>query len=178
MRSSPPKSGSSEASFAAQAQRLYGADLYFFLFSRLKNEQDAKDVMQEIYLRLLRLGQGELVRDPHAYVYFVASQVLTQFRMRVRQSPVMYDSKFLRDYDRHPAVPGPDGVADRWLALAEVEELLAGLPPMHRKIFTMRKVDGLSWAQIADALRLSAHTVKKYLCEANARINVRAMEKE
>lgn len=178
MRPNPPNSGSREASFAAEAERLYGSDLYFFLLSRLKNEQDAKDVVQEIYLRLLRLGQGELVRNPHAYVYFVASQVLTQFRMRARENPVMYDSQFLRNYDRHPANPGPDGVAERWLALAEVEELLAALPPMHRRIFMMRKIDGLSWTQIAEALKISVHTVKKYLCEANARINVTAKEKE
>ena len=178
MNASPPKPEPGEDSFAAQTQRLYGADLYFFLLSRLKNEQDAKDVVQEIYLRLLRLGQGELVHNPHAYVYFVASQVLTQFRMRAKQSPVMYDSKLLRNYDRQPTDPGPDGVAERWLALSEVEELLAGLPPLHRKIFTLRKVDGLSWAQIAQRLNISPHTVKKYLCEANARISLMRRERE
>ncbi len=84
----PAKTRAGENSFTQlRPQRLYGADLYFFLLSRLKNEQDAKDVVQEIYLRLLRLGQGELVRNPHAYVYFVASQVLTQFRMRAKAEP-------------------------------------------------------------------------------------------
>src|SRR5690349_7888834 len=103
MRSTPPSPGNPETSFAAEVQKLYGSDLYFFLLSRLRNEQDAKDVVQEIYLRLLRLGRGELVRDPHAYVYFVASQVLAQFRMRAKLSPLVYDTSLIRNCDRHPA---------------------------------------------------------------------------
>ena len=167
-----------ESSFAAEMQTLYGADLYFFLLSRLKNEQDAKDVVQEIYLRLLRLGPGELVRDPHAYVYFVASQVLAQFRMRAKLSPLVYDSALLRSYERHPAEVGRDGVANGWLAQVEVEELLGALPSMHREVFMLRKLDELSWTQIAARLKISVHTVKKYLCEANARISVMRREQE
>ena len=178
MKSPPPSPGNPESSFAAEVQKLYGSDLYFFLLSRLRNEQDAKDVVQEVYLRLLRLGSGELVRDPHAYVYFVASQVLAQFRMRAKLSPLVYDSALLRSADRHPAEVGQDGVADRWLALAEVEELLTSLPAMHRKVFMLRKVDDLSWTQIAERLKISVHTVKKYLCEANARISVMRREQE
>jgi RNA polymerase sigma-70 factor (ECF subfamily) len=174
----PPDPANSDSSFAARVQKLYGPDLYYFLLSRLRNEHDAKDVVQEIYLRLLRLGQGELVREPHAYVYFVASQVLAQFRMRAKLSPLVYDSVLLRNRDRHPSEVGPDAVAARWLALAEVEESLAALPPLHRRIFLMRKLAGLSWAQIAEQLQISTHTVKKYLCEANARISVMRREQE
>jgi RNA polymerase sigma factor (sigma-70 family) len=178
MTNTPPLPDSSEPSFAAKAQKLYGDDLYFFLLSRLRSEHDARDVVQEIYLRLLRLGKGELVRDPHAYVYFVATQVLAQFRMKAKLSPLTYDSALLANHDRNPAEPGSDLVAGRWLALAEVEELLSNLSPTHRKVFLLRKIDGLSWSEIAEKLKISAHTVKKYLCEANARISVMRREQE
>lgn len=178
MTTLPSSPENRDASFAAETQKLYGADLYFFLLSRLRNEQDAKDVVQEVYLRLLRLGTGELVRDPHAYVYFVARQVMAQFRMRVKLDPLVYDSALLPNRDAELAEVGRDSVADRWLALSEVEGLLAALPPMHRNVLTMRKLDGLSWLQIAERLKISVHTVKKYLCEANARISVMRREQE
>ena len=178
MNSSLPHQENRDASFAAEAQKLYGADLYFFLLSRLKNEQDARDVVQEVYLRLLRLGPGELVRHPHAYVYFVASQVMAQFRMRAKHNPLVYDSTLLRHRDAELAEIGADSVAAPWLALSEVEGLLEGLPSMHRDVLVMRKLDGLSWAQIAERLGISVHTVKKYLCEANARISVMRREQE
>jgi RNA polymerase sigma-19 factor, ECF subfamily len=160
-----------DASFAARTAKLYGLDLHWFLVSRLQSDQDAKDVMQEIYLRLLRLGKGELVREPRAYVYFVARQVMAQFRLRARQSPVTFNSKLVRHHDQHPEELRPDGVVDRLMALSEAEELLSGLPHLHRQIFLLRTFEGLSWTQIAEQLAISTHTVKKYLCEANARIN-------
>lgn len=165
-----PDQGEGDSSFAADAAKLYGADLLWFLLGRLKNEQDAKDIAQEIYLRLLRLGKGELVREPRAYVYFVARQVLAQFRLRASQSPVTYDSKLVRHGEQHPEELGPDGVADRLMALSEAEHVLSALPPVHAQVFVLRTFEGLSWAQIAKQLGISAHTVKKYLCEANARI--------
>ncbi|HKQ82854.1 MAG TPA: sigma-70 family RNA polymerase sigma factor [Steroidobacteraceae bacterium] len=177
-RSHPRRAEERERSFAAEVQRLYGSDLYFFLLSRVRNEHEAKDVAQEIYLRLLRLGQGELVRDPHAYVYFVARQVLAQFSMRAKHSPLVYDSTLLGSRDRHPDELTRDVVSEPWMALAEVEEMLAALPTMHRKVFTMRKLDDLSWTEIAKQLDISVHTVKKYLCEANARISVSRREQE
>lgn len=159
-------------SFAGRAAQLYGSDLHWFLLDRLKSDQDARDVIQEIYLRLLRLGKGELVRQPRAYVYFVARQVLAQFRMRARQSPVTYDSKLARHHDRHPGELREDEVATPLMALGEAEQLLAALPNMHRNVFLLRTLEGLSWPQIAEQLNISVHTVKKYLYEANARISV------
>jgi RNA polymerase sigma factor (sigma-70 family) len=171
-----PHPADDDASFAARAARLYGADLHWFLLGRLKNEQDAKDVIQETYLRLLRLKKGDLIEQPRAYVYFVARQVLAQFRLRARQSPMTYDSKLMSQRDRHPDDVRQDDVADRLMALGEAEHLLSALPSTHRKVFALRTFDGLSWAQIAERLEISVHTVKKYLTEANARISVMRRE--
>ena len=171
MKPSLPGHDELDNSFAAEAMKLYGSDLLWFLLARLRNEQDAKDVAQEIYLRLLRLGRGELVREPRAYVYFVARQVLAQFRLRASQNPAVYDSRLVGHSEQHPLEPGPDMVADRLMALSEAEHVLNALPPMHAQVFVLRTFEGLSWVQIAERLSISAHTVKKYLCEANARIS-------
>jgi RNA polymerase sigma factor (sigma-70 family) len=57
------------------------------------------------------------------------------------------------------------------LALSEAEELLSALPQLYRQVFLLRTFEDLSWTQIAERLAISTHTVKKYLCEANARIS-------
>jgi RNA polymerase sigma factor (sigma-70 family) len=174
MKASPPDLAPRDTSFAARALELYGADLHWFLLSRLRNDEDARDVAQEVYMRLLRLGTGELVRQPHAYVYFVANQVLAQFRLRAKQNPVTYDSKLAQHHDHHPTPDElqRDGVVDRLLPQSEIERLVGALPVRYRKVFLLRVLDGLSWVQIAEQLGFSVNTVKKYLCEANARINV------
>lgn len=174
MRGRPDRSSADTASFAARTAESYGSDLYRFILSRLRNDEDTKDIIQEIYLRLLRLGKGELVREPHAYVYFVANQVLAQFRMSSNKSPVSFDSELTQHHDGHPVQTDlqRDGVVDHVLPESEIEWLIGALPPTHRKVFLLRILDGLSWLQIAERLGLSVNTVKKYLCESNARISI------
>jgi RNA polymerase sigma factor (sigma-70 family) len=49
-----------------------------------------------------------------------------------------------------------------------VKAVLAQLPPLYAAILVMKKRDGLSYEEIARALQISVHTVKKYLFRAVA----------
>src|SRR5690606_14449266 len=73
----------------------YGVQLHRYLLRHLRKSQDANDLAQEVYLRLLRLERSELVRQPNAYLFFVASQVVSQFQLRNRTDPVTYDSEIV-----------------------------------------------------------------------------------
>jgi DNA-directed RNA polymerase specialized sigma24 family protein len=99
--------------------------------------------------------------------------------MRSNQSPVSFDSELVQHQDRHPVSSElqRDGVIDHLLPQSEIEWLIEALPLTHRKVFLLRILHGLSWLQIAEQLNLSANTVKKYLCEANARISVMSRER-
>ena len=154
----------------------YGPELHRYLVRRLRRSEDVGDLVQEVYLRLLRLERSELVRQPNAYLFFVAAQVVSQFRMRSRTDPVTYDSQMLEEHTEHPAQFHVDQAGEDLDARRRLQMLLERLPPTHRDVLLLRKRDGLSWAEIAQTLNLSVHTVKKYLHEARARI--RAMEWE
>ena len=82
------------ARFVAKAFRQYGLGLHRYLERRLPTPQDADDVAQEVYLRLLRLDDTEFVREPQAYLYGVASNVVREFRMRseLERERVTFDS--------------------------------------------------------------------------------------
>ncbi len=181
MKSGPPvtvKSTSSDASarFVTSTHKAYGAELHRFLVRRLGKSQDAEDLAQEVYLRLLRLDKSALVRKPIAYMYVVAAQVVAQFRMQMEHDPTTYDSEVMSHWGEHPSVEPPDELADRLNAQQQLRCLLEKLPAMHRNVLLLRKRDGLSWTEIADRLGLSTHTVKKYLYEARARLTALKME--
>ena len=53
---------------------------------RLGDLADLPDLAQEVYLRLLRVEQPDLVRDPGAYVYRVALNVAEEWRLRAAQT--------------------------------------------------------------------------------------------
>src|SRR4051812_26778 len=80
------------AQFVQEVAETYGRNLHQYLVKRLRAGEDAQDLAQEVYLRLLRLHRSDLVRQPVAYVYFLASQVVGEHRMREGKRPLVYDS--------------------------------------------------------------------------------------
>ena len=55
-----------------------------FLARRARAGVDARDLAQEAYVRLLRLDRKDLIREPLAYVYRVASNLLHEFELKRR----------------------------------------------------------------------------------------------
>ncbi len=144
---------------------------------RLRSAQQAQDLAQEAYLRLLRVERAELIRQPRAYLYRIAVNLVTEFRLRSQRDPVMYDSETLTEVAERTAEASSEG--ERSGDAREVERLLEQLPPLYRAILVLRKRDGLSYAEIAQQLGISVHTVKKYLARAVAKCRLaRVLEQD
>ena len=144
---------------------------------RLRSAQQAQDLAQEAYLRLLRVERAELIRQPRAYLYRIAVNLVTEFRLRSQRDPVMYDSETLTEIAERTAEASSEG--ERSGDAREVERLLEQLPPLYRAILLRRKRDGLSYAEIAQQLGISVHTVKKYLARAVAKCRLaRVLEQD
>lgn len=150
----------------------YGSELHRFLLRRLRRREDAADIAQEVYVRLLRLPRTDLIRKPHAYVYFVAAQVAAEHSMREKNEPVAFDSEALQRLADSQAYARPEEMAESVDVEAELQHLLRKLSVTHRNVLILKKRDGLSIKEIAEALELSEHTVKKYLFQAMAKMAV------
>lgn len=161
------KASERQETLAGEACELYHADLHRFLMRRLQSTQQAQDLAQEAYLRLLRVEKASLVRKPRAYLYRIAINLVYEFRLRQQQEPVTFDSDVLAEVSE--AVSDHPQLEDERLANEQrVTALLERLPPLYRAILVLRKRDGLSYDEIARQLAISVHTVKKYLARAVA----------
>ncbi len=98
-----PGQSKQTAAFVGSAFEQYHASLHRFLMRRLRSTQNAQDLAQETYLRLLRMDNHELVRKPQAYLYRVASNLVYEFKLRERNAPVAFDSEALEHAAEHPA---------------------------------------------------------------------------
>jgi RNA polymerase sigma-70 factor (ECF subfamily) len=58
--------------------------------------------------------------------------------------------------------PGPERHATGQRELRRVEAAIATMPPQVRKVFWLRRVDGLSQRETASRLGLAEHTIEKY----------------
>jgi len=155
-------------SLAGNACEHYHADLHRFLMRRLRSAQHAQDLAQEAYLRLLRVERADLVRQPRAYLYRIAANLVSEFRLREQREPVAYDSELLEEAARRADASSIEEHGEQLADVQEVESLMRGWPPLYQAIFVLRKRDGLSYQEIAEELDISIHTVKKYLARALA----------
>lgn len=146
----------------------YRAELHRFLVRRLQGSQDANDLAQDVYLRFLQLPHAELVRQPHAYLYRIATNLVYEYRLKVRRRDVPCDPELLEELAERRTDVWADSLQARLSASEQLERVLKQLPPIYRAVLLLKKRDGLSYAEIAKELGLSVHTVQKYLFRALA----------
>ncbi len=147
----------------------YGKPLERYLMRRLRGGQDVRDLAQEVYLRLLRTGKAELAAgDSPAYMYWIASHVLYEFKLRARRERVQFDSDALEALTERPAQMHQDVIGEDLNLEHQLDRALKRLPATYRAVILLHKRDGFSFAEVATRLNLSKHTVKKYVGRALA----------
>src|SRR5688572_52911 len=104
----------------------YPAALHAYLLRQLRNRQDAQDLAQEAYLRYLQLPNPGAVRNPAAYLFRIAFNLMTEWRLRRDRSVVSCDSDLM---ERHAgmAAPGPDPI-EQLLQRERLERVLEQIP--------------------------------------------------
>jgi RNA polymerase sigma factor (sigma-70 family) len=166
-----PERPESASTLAGTAFRDHAGDLQRFLARRVAHAQDADDLAQEVFARLLRVRDADLVRNPLSYLLGIATHVVREFRQRKQHERVLYDSDLADDLCDHSEVT-VQGMADQVELRQRLDRALSQLPPAHQLVLLLVKRDGLSYTEAAGAAGLSVHTIEKYVVEARARLRV------
>jgi RNA polymerase sigma-19 factor, ECF subfamily len=164
------------AQLAKTAFRNHAVELQRFLIRRVNHAQDADDLAQEVFARLLRVRDADLVRTPLAYLLGIATHVVREFRQRKHHERVVFDSDVTDDLCENPDPAAPAGIVERLELRDRLDRALSLLPPTHQLVLLLVKRDGLSYAEAAKSAGLSVHTIEKYLVEARAQLRVRLEE--
>jgi RNA polymerase sigma-70 factor (ECF subfamily) len=147
----------------------YGPALYRRGLRLLGNPEDARELVQEVFLQFWRnRDRFEGRSSPFTYLYRIATnQAIDRLRRRTTAGqPVGVEKAEART-----ASPGPDRQVN---ALMDLAELTAGLDEETLTVAVMSHVDGLTQEEIAEALDLSRRTVGKRLKRFHARTRGRA----
>lgn len=130
-----------------------------YLRTRLANRDDAAELAQEAYLRMLRVKRAHLIRHPHAYLYRIARNLVHELYASPRASSVAdIDVDTLESAD-----PSPFDLAVLARRRELVEEAMEELAPKCRAALLLRWREGLTQAEIARRMNLSRQMVQKYL---------------
>jgi RNA polymerase sigma factor (sigma-70 family) len=145
----------------------HGHQLRRYLYSRVRNAVDVPDIVQEVYLRMMRVPNVESVKSPEAYLFTVAQHVVQQHTLKQSTAPPWADTThMLRDPSAGSSLTDPalEVYADQCLEC--LQSGLDQLSPKARAAFLLSRRDGLSFDEIAERLGTTRHMVKKYLSKA------------
>ncbi len=160
------------SSSAPTAFRLeqYAEELYRFLLRRLRRRQEAEDLLQAVYVRFLQTPHNELVRQPRAYLYRIATNLVSEFGLRSRRDPVIYDSEAAAHTAEHATAEqaGEDALGDRLALEQQLQRVVMQLPRTYRTVLLLRAVEGLSFEEIAARCAITEQSARKYLVRAMA----------
>jgi RNA polymerase sigma factor (sigma-70 family) len=165
--------------FVTGLARDYGQRLRTFLAHRLRAAAaEAPDLMQEVYLRLLRVPSHETIRNPRAYLFTVALHVLHQHRLKMSAQPAEVDIEDVLSELEARDGENPATQLEVRQQLNEFDQALQRLPPQSYVVFVMHRRLGYSRDEIGQQLGLSQAMVKKHLARALAacRRQIESME--
>jgi len=153
-----------ESLFLQHQRRVFRA-----AFRITGNAQDAEDVLQTVFLRLARRGEGALaVANPSSYLYRAAiNAALDLLRARREPSNVgLEEARGSPDASRGR----PDHAHEAAELRAWLRGALAGLPPRAALVFALRHLEGQENKEIARALGISRVGVAVMLHRARHRL--------
>jgi len=153
--------------FVAGMAKRHDRLLRRFLSARLRVAvADVPDLIQEVFLRMLRVPNPESIRTPEAYLFTVAKSVLHQYRAQSSSEPETIDvMDVLAELEEDHSV-GPEGQLDAEQRLRELQHLLDELPRKAYATLVLNRVMGLPLEQVGERLGISRSMAKKYLARA------------
>lgn len=139
------------------------------LLGRLKRvagtADDAEDLLQSAFLRLISYRHTAEVEKPEAFLVRTAINLGIDERRKLRHRLEIggLDLEALEIADQAPPA---DEVFDARTRLEGVKIALQQLPPRTLEIFLLRRVDGLRHREIANRLGITVSAVEKHVARA------------
>jgi RNA polymerase sigma-70 factor (ECF subfamily) len=154
----------------------HGEQLRRFLRTRVRNVADVPDIIQEVFLRVLRVPNHETIRAPEAYIFTIARHVAQQHKLQNAAGAGARDLDEMLIELRSVTEIDPALEASAQQCVEELDKVLGQLAPKVRLTFLLYRRDGLSMDEISERLGISRPMAKKYLVKAMVAFRKRLTE--
>jgi RNA polymerase sigma-70 factor (ECF subfamily) len=145
--------------------------------ARTGSQDRAEDIAQDIYVRLEALTEASAseVRNPVAFLYRIGGNLILDGVRQGRRTAARDKAwtEIAGEIAGGVSIadqPSPEDAAWARLKLDQVSRALEGVAPKARQAFRLHRIDGLTYAQIAERLGVSTSSVEKYLSAVLARL--------
>lgn len=141
------------------AVKKHSSNLYGFVFNFLRDSEDSRDIVQDVFEKLWNNRKKVEMEKCKAWLFRTGYNALINFSKRKQR--IIYNT------DQIPE----KAIYDNRLEHKEiVETALSLLPPIQKSIILLRDLEGYSYEEIGEILELSDSQVKVYLYRARKKI--------
>lgn len=135
----------------------YSDNLYHFALKSLRSDDEAKDIVQESFLRLWENREAVLSGKEKSYLFTVAYRLIVD---RVRMGKRYTGDESVLRTSPAPGRPDYNGISEL------IDRFLDELPPLQKSLIMLRDYEGYSYREMAEMTRLSETQVKVYIFRA------------
>jgi len=147
--------------------RRYHDSLIQFLRQRLRVPDDALDVAQETYIRLLQYQDSRSIRSPSSMLFRIAINVANDLG-RAELARGVHGHCSVDDLDIASDEPSAERQLTARQDLALLYEAIEQLPPKCRQVFLLSRVRRMTYGEIARHCGISQKMVEKHVSHALA----------
>ncbi|TCM24928.1 RNA polymerase sigma factor [Novosphingobium sp. ST904] len=174
--SAPEDPGGSDG---ANLDRLYRDEaprLARFFRRRLRETDDAPDLVQEAFARLASFMAREALANPAPYLQRIARNLLFEKTRRRKRSLAPFHLP-IGEGDEPAIAPEQEHRIEERDVMRIYQRALDELPEKTRAIFLLHRVDDLTYREIGERLGISIPTVQYHIARSLAHIDA-ALESE
>ena len=153
----------------ALVERLFAEKrgaLLAYISRHIRRQSEAAELAQEVYVRMLRIPDTESIRNPEAYLFTIASNLLREHAIQERRLNNTVDVDDPAVQDQLAELPAFGGRIDAEQRITRLREVLRELSPKCHAAVVLQYWHGQSYEEIAQRLGVSTNMVKKYLSQA------------
>jgi len=140
----------------------YCKRLYAFVIRYVKQESDAEEIVQEVFIKIWEnRGKIDVYSSFESYLFTITyNSAISLLRKRVHEKKYVEHVKSLQEVN--VASELTDDLYFNELN-SKLQSLLLELTPRQREIFLLSREEGLTHDEIAKKLGISANTVKNHI---------------
>ncbi len=144
---------------------LYSHKLFSFVFKILKDEAEADDVVQEVFVKIWesrhKLDDYKLL---NSYIFTIAyNNSIDLIRKRIN------NTKYLEHLKKSAVINFTPTIISQ-IEFNELnnqaEKLIANLPDRQKQVYLLHREEGLTYPEIAEKLGISKNTVENHMAKA------------
>lgn len=148
-----------------KAVQNYGKRLFSFIRSRVKSDEDAEDILQDVWYQLSSIIDTEPIVQLSSWLYRVSKNRIVDKKRK--QKPQLLEDLAFEDEEGELVFPeallldgtDPDTELERAYLKELFFEALSELPEKQREVFVLNEMEDLTLQEIADRTGESIKTI-------------------